>query len=185
MSKKESRIFVHYEDDPENVPTPAESGAVYYDQVSPETKADAVAAAVTFTSDQVMAAWQQSELSHLQLICTNKNFRALPKANWDAILGLHQTVHPYETDIFDCDAYSLCFAAFSAWNFDINGVARVLDNSAHHSYNAVLISDDGKTCYWKIVEPQADIFTDDPPPGVKVVAPEGAYKAASGFAITV
>ena len=71
------------------------------------------------------------------------------------------------------------------YDFELNGVARVLDGSGHHSYNAVLVCDDGKTCKWLKVEPQADIFVDNPPPNVKVTAPDGAYTAAQGFAITV
>lgn len=149
------------------------------------TKDSAVAAAVEFTSDQVLQAWSQSKLGHLQLISTNKNYRALPMAEWNEILGLHQTVHKYEEDYFDCDSFSLVFAAFVVWNFDINGVARVMDNSAHHSYNAILVaSDDGKTCSWLAVEPQSDILIDSPPPGIKVSAPAGAYLATAGFAIT-
>ena len=189
MSSKESRIFVNYEGEPMPHVPPAivkdgKDGTVYYSEVGHATKADAIAAAVVFTSDQVTDAWGESELSHLQLISTNKKFRALPKTNWDAILALHQTIHQYEEDFFDCDSFAAVFVGFTVWNFDINGVARVLDNSAHHSYNAVLISDDGKTCYWKKVEPQADIFAGEPPPGIKITVPAGAYKAASGFAIT-
>ena len=188
MSKK-TNVHVHYEDPLPHIPPPivkdGKDGTVYYTDTSPATKADAVANAVVFTSEQVTDAWTKSELSHLQLISTNKRFRALPKAHWDAILALHQTIHPYEVDFFDCDSYAAAFVGLVVFNFDINGVARVLDNSAHHSYNAVLISDDGKTCYWKTVEPQIDLFTDDkPPPGVHVTVPAGAYKAQSGFAIT-
>ena len=187
MSKK-TNIHVRYDEPLPHMPPPivkdGKDGTVYYTDASPETKADAVGAAVVFTSEQVTDAWGTSDISHLQLICTNKKYRALPKTHWDAILALHQTMHPYETDFFDCDSYSAVFVGFTVWNFDINGVARVLDNSAHHSYNAVLVCDDGKTCYWKTVEPQSDTFVGDPPPGIIVTVPAGAYKAASGFAIT-
>ena len=158
--------------------------ALYYTDVVPETKADALSKAHVFTTEQVTDAWSNSELSHIQLISTNKNYRALPRQVWDAILALHQTIHPYEVDFFDCDSFSAVFVGFTVWNFDINGVARVLDNSAHHSYNAVLVSDDGKTCTWKKIEPQSDTFVGDPPPGVVVTVPAGAYKAKSGFAVT-
>ena len=70
------------------------------------------------------------------------------------------------------------------WDFEINGVVRVFDNSGHHSYNAVLVCDDGKTCSWQKVEPQADIFVDHPPAGVKITVPAGTYSASSGFAVT-
>ena len=157
---------------------------LYYNEPGPATKADALSKSVVFDADAVRAAWRASELSHLQLISTNKQYRALPTAVWDAILALHETVHPYTADFFDCDAFSAVFVGFALWHFEINGVVRVFDNSGGHSYNAVLISDDGKTCNWQKVEPQADIFVDAPPKGVVLSAPKGVYAAQSGFAIT-
>ena len=145
---------------------------------------DAADQFVVFTTEQVSEAWANSELSHIQLISTNKNFRALPTKTWDALLAMHLTIHKYETDFFDCDAYSIVFCGFMAWYFDVNGVARVMDNSGAHSYNAVLVSDDGKTCTWRKVEPQSDTFVGDPPAGITVTAPSGAYAAQSGFAVT-
>lgn len=150
------------------------------------TKETAIAASAVMTAQQVTDAWKQSELKHLQLISTNKHYRALPTQTWNDILARHQTVHPYTADFFDCDSYAVVFSAFAVWNFGINGVAQVLDSGAGHSYNAVLVSDDnGKTCTWKKVEPQADIFVDAPPKGIHVTAPKGAYAAMVGFAITV
>ena len=148
------------------------------------SKEDAVKASVTFTGHQVSSAWMQSKLSHLQLVSTNKKYRALPKTTWDLILGTHPVVHVYEAEFWDCDAYSAAMVGQILLNYDINGIVRVLDNSAGHSYNAVLCCDDGKTCYWLEVEPQANAFVGDPPKGVIVTAPDGAYKAQSGFAIT-
>lgn len=159
---------------------------LYYTETGDVTKQDALKQATVFSGDAVRDAWNASPLSHLQLVSTNKKYRALPKKVWDAILALHQTVHAYMPDFFDCDAFSAIFVGFTLWNFEINGVVRVFDNSADHSYNAVLISDDaGKTCRWERVEPQTDMFVDDkPPPGIVVNAPKGAYTATSGFAIT-
>lgn len=91
-------------------------------------------------------------------------------------------VHLYTANFFDCDAYPAVFVGFALWNFKINGFVRVLDSGAHHSYNAVLICDDGKTCSWEEIEPQSDTFVDDPPKGVTVTVPNGAYAAQTGFA---
>ena len=139
-----------------------------------------------FTGDQVREAWKNSDLSHLQLISTNKKYHAVDKKTWDALLNLHLTLHPYEAEFFDCDSFSAVFVGFIVWYFDVNGVVRVLDSSAGHSYNAVLVaSDDGKSCSWSKVEPQYDGFVGEAPPaGITVTAPDGAYKAAYGFAIT-
>lgn len=141
---------------------------------------------VVFTDDQVRDAWKNSDLSHLQLISTNKKYRAVDKETWDALLNLRLTLHPYEAEYFDCDSFASVFVGFVVWYFDINGVVRVLDSSAGHSYNAVLVaSDDGKNCTWEKVEPQYDGFVGEAPPaGITVTAPDGAYKAEYGFAVT-
>lgn len=173
----------HY---PPPIVTDTKDGTIYYNETGAYTKSDTLKQATVFDGDAIRDAWNASELSHLQLISTNKHYRALPKKVWDALLDLHATLHPYEADFFDCDGFSAVFVGWTLWNFEINGVVRVFDSSAHHSYNAVLVSDDaGKTCSWQRVEPQTDMFVDDkPPPGVVVKTPEGAYTATSGFAIT-
>ena len=152
-------------------------------------KDDIVKQATVFTGDQVRKAWSQSKLQKLQLISTNKQYRALPKKVWNQILAEHLSVHEYVPEFFDCDAFSMAFAALVAFNYEINGIARVLDSSAGHSYNAVLISEDGKTCSWKEVEPQADIYVSSEgqkqPNGIIVKMPNGAYSATLGFAVTV
>lgn len=183
MDKRDRRTNIIVNKGLEDNPfDPSDTDGDWEDEVI--TKDSAVAAAVVFTSEQALHAWGQSTLRHIQLISTNKQFRALPKAKWDEILAKHDTMHPYEVDFFDCDSYSAVFVGFTVWNYDINGVARVLDNSAHHSYNAVLCCDDGKTCYWLKVEPQSDTFVNGPPASLAVHAPAGAYVATAGFAIT-
>ena len=150
------------------------------------TKDDVVKQASVFTDAQVRDAWTKSELQHLQFWSLNKSYRALPEKVWDQILAEHLTKHEYVPEFFDCDGFAAAFMGLVAFNFEINGVARVMDNSAHHSYNAVLISDDGKTCTWKKVEPQGDVFVDKEKttPGIVVIAPDGAYSAQTGIAIT-
>ena len=151
---------------------------------APYQKTDAVKAAVVFTADQVRSAWAQSDLSHLEFISTNKQYRALPLSDWDSILDLHFTEHTYEPDFFDCDAFSAVFVGDILWNYEINGVVRVFDNGAHHSYNGVLVANPDGSCSWQKVEPQADYFVDRPPAGLHVLTPKGAYSALKGFAIT-
>ena len=147
------------------------------------TKEEAISKAVVFNNDQITKAWQVSDLKHLQLISTDKEYRALPKETWDAILALHQTIHKYTPDFFDCDSFSAVFMGFALWNFEVNGVARVLDMSASHSYNGILVvSDDGKSCSWEIVEPQADVVITNP--SVTITKQKDIYTATSGFAIT-
>lgn len=155
-------------------------------QGSQLTKDDVVKQATIFTGDQIRDAWHQTKFSLIQLISTNKQYRALPKSVWDSILAEHLTVHEYVPEFFDCDAFSVAFCGLVAFKYEINGCARVLDSSAGHSYNAVLVSEDGKTCTWELVEPQADIFVDDlKKSDVTITSPDGAYRARQGFAVTV
>lgn len=146
------------------------------------TKAQAIAQAVIFDNAAIMQAWHASELSHLQLIGVDKQYRALPTAVWDEILATHLSLHPYIPEFFDCDGFSAVFMGDVLWNYEINGLARVIDFSAHHSYNAVLVCDDGKTCSWKKVEPQADQFVSER----RVTSSKGhpdMYQAMHGFAV--
>ena len=147
-------------------------------------KADILAKAVVFTNEDVQKAWQSSELNHLELVSTNKKYRALPKDTWTSILNEHLSIHEYVPDFFDCDAYSVVLEGFIVWNYEVNGIVRVFDNGAAHSYNAVLVLEDDKTCSWQKVEPQADIFVDDPPKGMTITNKDKIYKAEIGFAIT-
>ena len=147
-------------------------------------KKEVISQAVIFTGEQIQDAWTKSKLKDLQLISTNKKYRALPKSVWDQILAEHLSLHEYVPELFDCDAFSASFMGAVAYKYEINGIVRVMDISGKHSYNAVLVVDSGN-CSWKRVEPQADIFIGEPNSGLTVTAPSGAYAATSGFAITV
>lgn len=147
-------------------------------------KDDVIKKAVVFSDEDIQKAWQKSELNHLQLVSTNKKYRALPKEIWDSILAEHLSIHKYIPEFFDCDSYSSALMGMVAFDFEVNGIARVLDTSASHSYNAVLVLNDDKTCSWQKVEPQADIFVEDPPKGMTIVDKDKMYKAERGFAIT-
>ena len=146
---------------------------------------DVLKQVVVFDDAQVTAAWQASDLGKLQLISTNAKYRALPKATWDAILATHFTLHPYTPDFFDCDAFSAVFVGYVLWHYQVNGVARVFDISSSHSYNAILICDDGETCRWEKVEPQQDALVPDSPK-LKLQSTEttSLYAATQGFAVT-
>lgn len=175
-----------------NNPTPAmppsivvDGNDVYYNEINDDVKADVLKHVVVFTDAQIREAWSKSLLRHLQLVSTNKFYRALPTGVWTAILELHMTLHAYRAEFYDCDAFSAAFSGLTSFTFEVNGIARVLDISGHHSYNAVLVSDDGETCHWRRVEPQSDEFLSNAPRKINVTAPDGAYAAKRGFAITV
>ena len=91
----------------------------------------------------------------------------------------------YVPEFFDCDSYAAALMGMVAFNFEVNGIARVLDTSGEHSYNAVLIcTPSGEKCIWGRVEPQADAFLKDLPRTVHVTGPDSHYPATQGFAVT-
>lgn len=146
------------------------------------TQKDVLATAVVFSDTDVRAAWKSSPLSHLTLFLSDTKYRALPKAMWENILAEHlSSGETYVPEFFDCDKFSLIFAAKVVEDFEVNGVAMVYDASGGHSYNALLeVADDGKTLSWHQSEPQTDaqVSSDSAiPTGVH------PYLATSGFAI--
>ena len=67
----------------------------------------------------------------------------------------------YLIDKFDCDKFAFYFKSRITIDFHVNAVGVILDYSAGHAYNLVIIKDPsiGKTS-WYLLEPQSDsIFT--------------------------
>ena len=59
----------------------------------------------------------------------------------------------YELEKFDCDDYAMLFKARMAFEFGVNAIGYVIDWSAGHAYNVVLVEDyDGPLLF----EPQND-----------------------------
>jgi hypothetical protein len=66
----------------------------------------------------------------------------------------------YITDTFDCDKFALYFKSRMAIDFGINAVGVILDYSAEHAYNLLIVKD--SSVKWYLYEPQNDnIFTYD------------------------
>jgi len=69
----------------------------------------------------------------------------------------------YLTDTFDCDKFAMYFKARQAIDFKLNAIGIILDYSAGHAYNIIIVKDPstGKVS-WYLYEPQTDdIFTYD------------------------
>jgi hypothetical protein len=65
----------------------------------------------------------------------------------------------YVLDRFDCDKFAIYFKARMAIDFGVNAVGVVLDYSAGHAYNLVILRD-AQGVKWLLYEPQNDsIFT--------------------------
>jgi len=65
----------------------------------------------------------------------------------------------YVLDRFDCDKFAIYFKSRMAVDFGINSVGVILDYSAGHAYNLVILKD-SQGVKWMLFEPQNDsIFT--------------------------
>lgn len=147
------------------------------------TKEQAIAKAVVFNADDVVRAWNVSPLNHLQLWALDSKYRAVPEEVWETMLETHFSENDYEGTWYDCDDFSLVFSADVVSTWEINSAARVIDFSAKHSYNAVLVANDDGTCAWKIVEPQTDMFLHSMKERhVTTSDTDAMYAATSGFA---
>ena len=143
------------------------------------TKEVVLSHASVFEADKVMEAWKTSSAGHLQLVGLDKKYRALPKDIWDEILDEHLTVRKYVPDFLDCDGFSSIFMGTVLSLYEVNGIARIFDFGAKHSYNAVLVTSETGGCEWHRVEPQADMFLME----LKSSHPE-MYASMEGFAVT-
>jgi hypothetical protein len=65
----------------------------------------------------------------------------------------------YIHDVFDCDKFAFYFKSRIAIDFHINAVGIILDYSAGHAYNLVILKHNSKVA-WYLYEPQTDdLFT--------------------------
>jgi hypothetical protein len=66
----------------------------------------------------------------------------------------------YIADVFDCDKFAMYFKARMAIDFGINAVGVILDYSAGHAYNLVILRDPRGVVNYYLYEPQNDnLFT--------------------------
>jgi len=67
----------------------------------------------------------------------------------------------YLSETFDCDKFAMYFKSRMAINFGLNAVGVILDYSAGHAYNLVILKD-AQEVKWLLYEPQNDnLFTYD------------------------
>jgi hypothetical protein len=67
----------------------------------------------------------------------------------------------YITDTFDCDKFATYFKSRMAIDFRINAIGIILDYSAGHAYNLIIVKD-AQGVRWYLYEPQNDkMFTYD------------------------
>ena len=123
---------------------------------------------VEVSYNQLASAFHESDLKRLQFAGLDSRYRAVDMKTWELIIAYNDVdEEKYKSEHFDCDNFAVCFAGEVAQKWDINGVGIVIDFSAQHAYNCLILAD--KFGNIKIIsfEPQADRFAE--------------YKAENGF----
>ena len=90
----------------------------------------------------------------------DENYLSLPARAWrrvgEAVVDhLPTGQRAYLTDRRDCEDFAFLSRGLIPFLFGVNGVAAVLDFSAGHAYNAVLVHDSDGELHVRFVEPQA------------------------------
>lgn len=130
--------------------------------------------AVIFSAADITTAFNNSELSHLQLVTWDTRYRALPHNIWQNILDICGTsVKQYQTDFYDCDDFAITFAGYVCSNFAVNTAGIVVDATGEHCYNSLVVVNNGVASF-AIIEPQSDEW---------IIKLHGPYQAKSGYVI--
>ena len=131
-----------------------------------------------FSGDDVRHAMSQGSLYRLQCILIDSKYRALSLDDWCTVIkATTDEWKNYTPEVFDCDDFAKCQSALVSLKYNVNGCGQVYDTSGQHSYNVLLVIDDGGNLVTRILEPQdAKILTSDE-------VDTGHYKEASGFVI--
>ena len=102
----------------------------------------------------------------------DRRYYGVPKGVWKNILQYTGVdAGQYRSERYDCDDFAKAFAAACGRKLGLNGVGIVVDVSAGHAYNVILVNDGG-CCKAVFVEPQNDRI---------IFAPRPGYSQTSGF----
>lgn len=122
--------------------------------------------AFSVTAEQVGKKWLELGVA-MQPILTDANFRIVPESVWKEII-IDSDVDDivYESEIFDCENFSMAFSVDAAKNYHLNGVGICVSPSAGHAFSALLARDEEAEDGFRIIfiEPQNDymVTTDQP-----------------------
>lgn len=82
---------------------------------------------------------------------------ALTDAEWDWVIAeVGHDPHAYTPETYDCDSFSRYWWAEVNHRWPVNGMFVVVDYSAEHSYNALLVHDGAGHLTVRLFEPQSD-----------------------------
>ena len=97
--------------------------------------------------------------STARVMLRDRNYWTLSLIGWHKILRNAPPRKKYEPDRYDCDDYAAHMRGWVPYEHDITGIGEVLiDKTAKHAYNIVLVlMDDGKV-QARFLEPQTDRF---------------------------
>ena len=150
--------------------------ATHYDEAAHNDQS--LGSLAEFDSQAVQDALASSSLYRLQPILVDSKYRAMNVADWKTVLAATTDAYKhYRPEYFDCDDFARCQAALVSLKFNVNGCGQVYDESGEHSYNVILVSEDGKSVHTRIVEPQAGAILDPDQVGT------GHYAETQGFVV--
>ena len=139
------------------------------DRVTKDTK--------SITSEQLIEAWKQGPLAHMQIIPMDTKFRVTSETAWNkALPHLGTNRLKYIAGEFVCREYAMLFQVVSAGVLKVDGVGTVIDFSGHHAYNAVAAFNAKGILTVRMVEPQLDSI-------VAHLNPKRHYVGKSGLSL--
>ena len=93
--------------------------------------------------------------SGTQRLTMDSNYRVCGLDDWQRVIEWDFVDQKqYLKDLFDCEDFAFHFKSRCAYHFGLNSVGLVIDWSAGHGYNVILLSDGRMLVY----EPQTDEY---------------------------
>ena len=130
--------------------------------------------AVVFSAADVRHALTRTA-PHLNQWLMDTKYRALPEQAWAELVKQHGLIkRRYTPEYFDCDDFATVFQGRCADYYAVNGCGKVVDFSGRHSYNILLVVEEGQVLRAHLYEPQNE---GRPTPG------QGHYTERNGFII--
>lgn len=115
---------------------------------------------VDLSAKDMLSAFARSGLRQLQAIAIDSRYRAVDIDTWRLIMDYSNVdKKKYKSEHFDCDNFAVCFAGEVAQKWELNGVGIVIDVSAKHAYNCLLVVDNDNYLRILSIEPQTDRIT--------------------------
>lgn len=119
-------------------------------------------ASVTVHVESLKKIVMASPFKALQHVYADTVYVGLTRAGWAALFErINTKALKYVPELHDCDDFAKLAAGLVSAIERVNGCGWVLDYSARHSYNVVLVVEDDGTCSLQAMEPQTDMLAEE------------------------